>query len=160
MSATAHVVFVCWGNICRSPMAEVVARAWAGRSGLDTTFASAGVSAEERGNPIDDRALAVLRRAGYSPGRHAAHRITAQEVRDAGLVIGMETLHLDRLRQLVPDATNLALLTDFDPDAAPGAGVPDPWYGPSSGFVDTLAAIEAAMPALMDRVRELAADPG
>ena len=148
------MVFVCWGNICRSPMAEVVAREWAERSGVDAVFTSAGVSAEEQGNPMDERAVAVLRRAGYAPGHHTAHRVTADEVRRASVVVGMEKLHLDRVRRLVPDATNLRLLTDFDPDAAPGSGVPDPWYGSAAGFSDTLASIEAAMPTLLDTVRE------
>ena len=150
-----HVVFVCWGNICRSPMAEQVAREWAAREGIDVRFSSAGVSAEEQGNPIDHRAAAVLRQAGYPVSPHRAHRIAADEIRQADLVIGMEGLHLDRMRRLVPDAGNLALLTDFDPDAPAGAPVEDPWYGPSSGFRETLASVEAAMPGLMDRLRQL-----
>jgi len=150
------VVFVCWGNICRSPMAEVIAREWAGRQGVEVVFTSAGVSSEEEGNPIDRRAAAVLQRAGYRPGHHRAHRITAAEVRDAALVIGMEDIHLDRVRRLVPEAQHLFLLSEFDPDAEPGSGVPDPWYGPPEGFGATLAALEAAMPALIRRTEELA----
>jgi protein-tyrosine phosphatase len=49
----------------------------------------------------------------------------------------------------------VSLLTDFDPAAERGSGVPDPWFGSSSGFYDTLTAIESAMPGLLDRVREL-----
>ena len=61
-----QVVFVCWGNICRSPMAERVAQGWAERDGLDGVgFTSAGVSREEPGNPIDPRAQRVLTRHGY-----------------------------------------------------------------------------------------------
>ena len=151
-----EVVFVCWGNICRSPMAERVARGWAERDGLDgVRFTSAGTSSEELGEPIDSRARRVLARAGYTSAGHRAHQITASEVRNADLVIAMEDLHLSRMRRLVPDAGNLALLTDFDPDAVPGSGVPDPWYGSASGFDGTLAAIEAAMPGVLERVREL-----
>lgn len=146
------VVFVCWGNICRSPMAEQVAREWAARDGVHASFSSAGVSAEEQGNPMDSRAVAVLRQAGYPVTGHRAHRITADEIRRAELVVGMERLHLDRMRRLVPDAGNLALLTDFDPAASPGDPVDDPWYGPPSGFRRTLASVEAAMPGLMRRI--------
>ncbi|MCW5953105.1 MAG: low molecular weight phosphotyrosine protein phosphatase [Propionibacteriaceae bacterium] len=153
------VVFVCWGNICRSPMAEQVAREWATREGIAATFTSAGVSAEEQGNPIDHRAAAVLRQSGYPVTPHRAHRITADEIRHAGLVIGMERLHLDRMRRLVPEADNLALLTDFDPEVVPGSPVDDPWYGPPSGFRDTLASVEAAMPGLMRRIADLAQAP-
>lgn len=150
------VVFVCWGNICRSPMAERVAQGWAEREGLrGVRFTSAGTSSEELGEPIDSRAQRVLAGAGYTHGGHRAHRISAAEIRDADLVIAMEDLHLRIMQRLVPDAGNLALLTDFDPDAAPGSGVPDPWYGSADGFRGTLASIEAAMPGVLERVREL-----
>ena len=58
--SSPHVIFVCWGNICRSPMAEAVARHWAERDGVDAVFSSAGVSSEEAGNPMDARAVAAL----------------------------------------------------------------------------------------------------
>lgn len=151
-----RVIFVCWGNICRSPMAERVAQGWADRDGLDgLEFASAGVSSEETGNPIDTRARAVLTRHGYRADGHRARRITASEIADADLVIGLEQLHLDRMRRLAPDADNLSLLTDYDPAAEPGAGVDDPWYGDAAGFEETLSAIEAAMPGILAQASDL-----
>lgn len=151
-----HVIFVCLGNICRSPMAERVARGHAERAGLEhVNFSSAGVSSEETGNPIDPRAQRVLTNAGYDARNHRARRITASDIADADLVIGLEQLHVDRMRRLAPDATNLTLLTDFDPAAEPGSGIDDPWYGDAAGFLDTLAAVEAAMPGVLARVREL-----
>ena len=156
MTEPAKIVFVCWGNICRSPMAEVVAKAYAARQGLHGVFfESAGVSAEETGNPIDPRAVATLRAAGYSPGPHSAHKITADEVHSAAMLIGMEQLHLARLRRLVPDAHHLYLLTDFDPNAIPGTAIEDPWYGDDADFVLALKQIEAAMPEVIKRAREL-----
>ncbi|HRL49007.1 MAG TPA: low molecular weight protein-tyrosine-phosphatase [Propioniciclava sp.] len=150
------MVFVCWGNICRSPMAERIARAQASAKHHDgIVFTSAGVSSEETGNPIDPRARAVLTRHGYDASGHRAHRITAAEIADADLVIGLEPLHVDRMRKLAPGADHLALLTDFDPDAEPGSGVPDPWYGEADGFEDTLAALEAAMPGILARATSL-----
>ena len=155
-NAPVSVVFVCWGNICRSPMAERIARAQAFAKHHDgIVFTSAGVSSEETGNPIDPRARAVLTRHGYDASGHRAHRITAAEIADADLVIGLEPLHVDRMRKLVPGADHLALLTDFDPDAEPGSGVPDPWYGEADGFEDTLAALEAAMPGILARATSL-----
>lgn len=156
MSDPVRVIFVCWGNICRSPMGERVARAAVGQAGIDAEITSAGVSAEEIGNPMDARARSMLTRHGYDAAGHRAHRITASEIRDADLVIGFEQIHVDRMRRLVPDATNLTLLTDFDPDAAPGSGIDDPWYGDAAGFGDTLASIESAMPGVVVRLRELA----
>lgn len=156
MSDPAQIVFVCWGNICRSPMAEVVAKAFAAREGLrEVEFSSAGVSAEEAGNPIDPRAAAALRAAGYTPGPHTAHKITADEAASAALLIGMEPLHINRLRQLVPQAHHLYLLTDFDRSAVPGSGIEDPWYGDDADFEIALKQIEAAMPEVIKRAREL-----
>ena len=155
---TAGITFVCGGNICRSPMAEVVAREHAARAGLrGVTFTSAGVSGEEAGNPIDPRAAATLKAAGYSPGPFKAHRITADEAKSADLLIGMEELHLNRLRALVPQVDNLYLLTDFDRDAVPGTPIEDPWYGEDSDFQTTLEEIEAAIPEVLKRARELVA---
>ncbi len=155
---SADILFVCWGNICRSPMAEVVAREQAAREGLrGITFHSAGVSAEEAGNPIDPRAAATLTAAGYHPGPFTAHKVTPDEVKSASMLIGMEELHLSRLRTLVPQAHNLYLLTDFDRDAVPGSPIEDPWYGDDSDFQTTLAEIEAAMPEVLKRAKELVA---
>ena len=85
-NAPVSVVFVCWGNICRSPMAERIARAQASAKHHDgIVFTSAGVSSEETGNPIDPRARAVLTRHGYDASGHRAHRITAAKIADADL---------------------------------------------------------------------------
>lgn len=154
-----EVLFICWGNICRSPMAAVVAAAKAAPEGLAVTFTSAGVSNEESGNPLDPRAVKVLTRAGYQPGPHSAHLVTADEVLAADLVIGMEELHLDKVRQLVPGAKHLYLLTDFDPNAVPGSEIADPWYGDEDDFVITLRQIEGAMPEVMKRCREAVSQP-
>jgi protein-tyrosine phosphatase len=155
-SDDVRVVFVCWGNICRSPMAERVAERMAADEGLSgVRFSSAATSSEELGEPIDPRAVRVLDRNGYRSDLHQAHRITAEEISEADLVIAMEDIHVAKMAGLAPEADNVALLTDFDPEAEPGSGVPDPWYGAETGFDDTLAAIEAAMPGVLERVRAL-----
>ncbi|WP_375430082.1 low molecular weight protein-tyrosine-phosphatase [uncultured Friedmanniella sp.] len=151
-----RVVFVCWGNICRSPIAERVAERQAAEAGLtDVVFTSAATSTEELGRPMDRRAAAVLRDHGYRSGDHRAHQIDADEIEAADLVIAMEDIHVRKVLAMAPGATNLSLLTDHDPDAEPGSGVPDPWYGSAAGFEDTLATVEAAMPGVLDRVRAL-----
>ena len=151
-----RVVFVCWGNICRSPMAERVAEAMAEQERLSgVEFTSAATSTEELGEPMDSRADSVLRRHGYRASGHQAHQITAEEIRSADLVVAMEDIHVTKMLGLDPRAENITLLTDFDPDAEPGSGVPDPWYGSEAGFERTLQTIEAAMPGVLDRVREL-----
>jgi protein-tyrosine phosphatase len=148
------VVFVCWGNICRSPIAERVAERAAADAGLtDVEFTSAATSREEIGAPIDPRAQRVLTEHGYRAGGHSAHQITADEIADADLVVAAEPLHVDRMLRIAPGADNLSLLSDYDPAAEPGAGLPDPWYGGQEGFEETLAAVEAAMPGVLDEVR-------
>ena len=151
-----RVVFVCWGNICRSPMAERVAERAAAEAGVDRVeFSSAATSTEELCEPMDWRAAAVLSERGYRHDHHRAHQITANEIAEADLVIAMEDIHVRKMLAIAPGSTNISLLTDHDPGAEPGSGVPDPWYGSPAGFYGTLDAIEAAMPAILERVREL-----
>lgn len=155
-SQPVRVVFVCWGNICRSPIAERVAVKAAEDEGLTgVEFTSAATSSEELGAPMDPRAATVLRRAGYTHQGHVAHQIDTAELGAADLVVAMEDIHVNRLRRLDADADHIALLSDFDPDATPGSGLADPWYGPDSAFDETLEAVQAAMPGVLQRVREL-----
>ncbi len=147
-----HVIFVCTGNICRSPMAERVARKRAADEGLDVRFTSAGISDEEWRSPIDPRAQRVLRRAGYDPTNHVAHRITDADAASADLLIALDNGHLSRLTRLYPSA-DVRLLTSFDPAVPAGTGVVDPWYGDDAGFDVTLDVIEAAMPGLFEHLR-------
>ena len=152
----ARLIFVCWGNICRSPMAERVARREAEERGLALEIESFGVSSEESGNPIDRRAADALRLAGYDASGHRARKITARDIAEADLVVAAEPMHLSRLRSLAPGATNLALLNDFNPVKPKGEPLADPWYGDRAGFDETLADIEAAMPGIFREVARTA----
>jgi protein-tyrosine phosphatase len=134
-------------------MAERIAEKLAAEAGLAAVFTSAGTSDEESGNPMDPRAVKVLRAAGYRTSGHHAQQVTPRQIRDADLVVALEPHHLRHMRQLVPDADNLTLLTDFDPAAQPGSGIADPWYGPASGFEVTYDEIVQAMPGLLEWVR-------
>lgn len=155
-SEPTRVIFVCWGNICRSPIAERVAKRAASDAGLDgIVFTSAATSTEELGSPMDSRAASVLREHGYSTDGHSAHQITRSEIEDADLVIAMEDIHVDKMAAMAPNSPRASLLTDFDPEAEPGSGVPDPWYGSNSGFAETLATVEAAIPGVLLRVAAL-----
>jgi low molecular weight protein-tyrosine phosphatase len=153
-----RVVFVCWGNICRSPIAERVAERAAASAGVDNViFSSAAAENSNRGEPMDRRAMAALKARGYRYDGHGAHQITDTEIANADLVIAMEDIHVEMMRAIAPEATNLSLLTDYDPHAEPGSGVPDPWFGSAAGFFLTVDAIEAAMPGVLDCVREIQA---
>lgn len=150
------LVFVCLGNICRSPIAERVARRMAADRGLDVEVASYALSTEESGNPMDRRAAAVLRGAGYDPAGHTSRQITAALIDAADLVVAAEPYQVEELQAISPDATNIRLLNDFNPDLPAGTALNDPWYGDAAGFGETLADVEAAMPGILDEVAAVA----
>ena len=137
-------------------MAERVAERAAADAGItDVEFSSAGTISEEYDDPMDRRAVTVLEKHGYRHADHRARRVTAAQLKSADLVVAMEDSHVRSVLKLATDPSKVSLLTDFDPAAEPGSGVPDPWFGSDAGFTDTLTVIEAAMPGLLDRVREL-----
>jgi protein-tyrosine phosphatase len=137
-------------------MAERVAERAAADAGMTgVEFSSAGTISEEYDDPMDRRAAAVLEKYGYRHAGHRARRVTAAEIESADLVVAMENVHVRRVLELAPDPSKVRLLTAFDPAAVPGSGVPDPWFGSDAGFYDTLTAIEAAMPGLLDHIRTL-----
>ncbi|MDT0267065.1 low molecular weight protein-tyrosine-phosphatase [Streptomyces sp. DSM 44915] len=158
-----RICFVCTGNICRSPMAEVVLRARLVDEGLDTGIVveSAGTDGWHVGDPADPRAVAALNAAGYpaAPGDHAARRFTADRFAGYDLVIALDRGHERELRRLAPDeaaAAKVRLLRSFGgPDGAAGVelDVPDPYYGDDGGFADCLEIIETALPELLRTVR-------
>lgn len=167
---TYRVMTVCTGNICRSPMAEIVLRDRFARAGLGDRVVvdSSGVSDEEHGNPIDPRAEAVLQAHGYLvDDGHRAHRITPSELASRDLVLPMTAQHARALRRLAagaPDASvdHVVLYRRFDPaapDVAPGEpehvlDIDDPWYGGIRDFEVCLAQLEAGADHVVEHVRE------
>ncbi|MEJ2889125.1 low molecular weight protein-tyrosine-phosphatase [Actinomycetospora aeridis] len=147
------VVFICSGNICRSPVAEKVFRARLAEAGLaDTvTVASAGIGSWHAGEPMDRRAAASLRERGYDT-RHTAQQVD-DELLGADLLVAATHDHVRDLLAAGADPSRVVLLRAFDPDAPEGAEVPDPYYGGPDGFTDVIDMIEAAMPELVERVR-------
>ena len=182
---------VCTGNICRSAMAEVVLRdrlAAAGshmRESDGVVVTSAGVSDEERGNPIDSRARRVLAEAGYGTGAdgvsratgiviasHSAHRITDAEIVEADLLLAMTDSHWNVLQHrattLEVDPSRIRMYRELDPTASQQVeavvtgrasrsvlNVPDPWYGTMADFVDTLEVVERVSDELADELAAL-----
>ncbi|QJC21162.1 low molecular weight protein-tyrosine-phosphatase [Arcanobacterium buesumense] len=100
-----NILVVCTGNICRSPMGEIVLQSQLDEAGIAGNVTSAGVSTEETGNPIDRRAQAVLREHGYDiPRDHYAHQATPAELLQADLVLAMTTGHARSLRRMMINA--------------------------------------------------------
>ncbi len=147
----SKLVFVCLGNICRSPMAERVATRAAFERGLTINVESYALSSEEVGNPIDRRAARTLNAHGYDASGHRARRVNVAALVEADLVVAVEPFQVDRLKTMAPSA-NVTLLNDFNPGKPKGEPLADPWFGDQGGFEDTLADIEAAMPGILDAV--------
>ena len=161
-----RVMTVCTGNICRSPMAEVVLRDRFESAGLGARVEvdSTGLSSEERGKPIDRRAAAVLAEHGYVVPVRAARTVRATDLLASGLVLAMTSVHARALRHLAgADAVagRVVMFRSFDPAAprvAQGTGehvldIDDPWYGGRDDFEDCLAQIEAAADGIVAGVR-------
>ena len=123
------ILFVCHGNICRSPMAEYVMKDLVQKAGLTDQFhiASAATSREEIGNPVYPPARRKLAEHGISCAGHAARQLTRRDYADYDLLIGMDSANLRDMRRICggdPDG-KISLLLDHT--ARPG-DVADPWY--------------------------------
>ena len=186
-----RVVMVCTGNICRSAMAEIVLRDRLAAAGIPdsgpggVTVTSAGVSDEERGNPIDSRARRVLTEAGYGVGAddvsratgsaiasHSAHRVTDAEITEADLLLAMTDSHWNVLQRraagLGVEPDRIRMYRELDPASAQQAeavaaggssrsvlNVPDPWYGTMADFLDTLEVVERVSDELAEQLAAL-----
>jgi len=146
-----HVTVVCTGNICRSPMGEVILRDLFDQAGLgdDVTVDSAGTTRWEVGNPMDRRAFLELQRRGYDGSAHVARQFEPSWIPETDLILAADAGHASVLRRWArtpSDAAKVRLLREFDP-AAVAAGtleVDDPWYGDEEDFVRCFTEVESA----------------
>ena len=151
----ASVLFVCLGNICRSPLAEAVLRDEARRQGLDITVDSAGTGDWHLGHAPDKRAQAVAAKNGLDIGALRARLVTPEDFRRFDHVVAMDSMNLADLEAMRPpdaDATLSRLL-----DHAPGLGVadvPDPYQGGPEGFDETYRLVREGVKGLVARLRE------
>jgi protein-tyrosine phosphatase len=139
-----YVEIVCSGNICRSPIGEVVLRAKLAEAGIDdVVVTSSGTGGWHVGDPMDPRAAAALRRRGYDGSAHRAQQFRPDWFAERDLVLAMDSGHVSELTGR-GGAVKL-----FD-----AADVPDPYYGEDDGFDDVLDQIEKAADAWVDRLRD------
>lgn len=134
-----RLLFVCWGNICRSPTAEAVMRRLVDGAGLAGAIevASAGTSAEHAGEPPDRRAVAEADRRGLDLRGLRARKVRSDDWRRSDIILVADDLVERALLRTVPDAAARAKvhrMTDFGPDAGTLAEVPDPWHGGPDDF--------------------------
>jgi protein-tyrosine phosphatase len=149
------VLFVCLGNICRSPSAEGVARAIAAREfpGIAVEFDSAGTADYHVGEPPDRRSIAAARRRGYDISGLRARQVTSADFSGFDYVLAMDRANLADLERLgARGRAHVGLFMTFAPGAEPE--VPDPYYGGAGDFERVLDLCEAGARGLLaDMVR-------
>jgi protein-tyrosine phosphatase len=154
-----RILFVCAGNICRSPTAEGVMRALVAGAGLDgaVEIESAGTGGWHAGEPPDARATAAAARRGIALGG-AARQVTEEDFESFDLILAMDRANLLDLRAIAPGArprATVRLLREFDPASAGGQDldVPDPYYGGTRGFDTVLDLVTDACRGLLADLR-------
>ena len=155
-----RVAVVCLGNICRSPIADVVVNALLGEAGLSdrVEVTSCGTGTWHIGEPMDQRAAAVLTSSGYDASRHRARHFGA-DWHDHDLILVMDHANLDDVLAELPADRHerVRLFRSFDPevqatDPAEVPDVPDPFYGGPEGFDDVLAIVERTAHRLVEEL--------
>ncbi|MBI5162143.1 MAG: low molecular weight phosphotyrosine protein phosphatase [Micrococcales bacterium] len=152
-----QVCFVCTGNICRSPTAEIVFRSLIHDRGLGErlTVSSAGTGDWHVGEMADPRAIRALARRGYDGSAHRARQFDPDSFDRLDLVVAFDRGQERFLTQAAPtdaDRAKVGLLLSFDPEAGASREVPDPYYSDSTVFDDVLALIERACLALFRQI--------
>ena len=141
------------GNICRSPMAEVVTRALLVEGGLDGQIevSSAGTGGWHVGEGADPRTVEALARRGYDATEHEARQFTLQMLAGSDLVLAADRSTQRTLLRLARDDTGkIRLLREFDATAGIDLDVPDPYFGGPDGFDKVLDMVERACRGLLD----------
>ncbi|ANI79477.1 low molecular weight protein-tyrosine-phosphatase [Sphingobium sp. EP60837] len=148
------VLFVCLGNICRSPLAEAALRAEAERAGLSIKVDSAGTGDWHVDCPPDKRAQAVALRNGIDISNYRGRQVTAQDFHRFDHIFALDADNLQNLRRIRPsDGTaDLRLLMDLVPGRE-GTSVTDPYFGEDAGFDETWGDVTRAAKALIERLK-------
>ena len=164
--APFRITTICLGNICRSPMAEVILRERISATSLaDLVIVdSAGTGDWHIGHPADPRASATLDAHRYNRGEHRARQIDETWIDEINLALVMDSSNyrdVEAIMRRAQASTELRMLRSFDTSLAhldaphPELDVPDPYYGGDDGFVDVLRMIERASDGVIDYVASI-----
>ena len=154
MPQSVGILFVCMGNICRSPMAHGVFRRLVAEAGLEDRVAidSAGTIDYHAGEPPDRRAIAATASRGVDIADLRARAVRAEDCARYDLILAMDRGNYNRLRRLCNGGGDVRLFLEFAPDRREQE-VPDPYSGGPEGFEYVLDLVEAGAAGLLDEVK-------
>lgn len=160
--SSPSVLFVCLGNICRSPTAEAIFRKRAQAIWPDIRVDSAGTADWHTGKAPDERSIAAAKRHGYDLTALRARQVQVEDFQRFDLVLAMDADNLSNLEKLVHGARSslsakAQRFLDFAP-AQPQRNVPDPYYGGEEGFEQVIQLIEQASDGLIRHLQESTRD--
>jgi protein-tyrosine phosphatase len=152
-----RLLFVCMGNICRSPTAEAVMRGLVAEEGLDDQIVidSAGTGSWHVGHPPDRRSTVAAKARGIVM-EGAARQVTVGDFENYDLLLAADADNVAALQALAPDdaaAAKVHLLREYDPEADGDLSVPDPYYGGPDGFEHVIDLVNAACRGLLETLR-------
>lgn len=151
---TAKVLFVCLGNICRSPAAEGVLRAKAGARGLKLTIDSAGTGAWHVGDPPDARMITAAAKRGYDLSYQRARQVEFADFYEFDYLLAMDLSNMSNLLEIAPPNRSCDIRLFLDFSGGETRETPDPYYGSGGGFERVLDLIEGGAEGFLDHLED------
>jgi protein-tyrosine phosphatase len=152
-----NILFVCLGNICRSPLVEAVARKRLSEAGLDIEVASCGTGGWHVGAGADARMCKAASRAGYGLDAHRARQLSVSDFTRYDLLLAMDLRNLQDIRRIAPPhaVERTALFLEWS-GVVSLPEFPDPYFGEQVGFTDSVALAEQGVAGMVERLRATA----